>query len=82
MKPLAPLALPLACAAPAPAAVAAAPEFGFESRVPAGVPEAVESRIAGRFDGWEPGMKIRLENGQVWQVSDGSRQAPRMRRVE
>jgi hypothetical protein len=72
-----PAAAPPPAAAPAPlaapAAVAAAPEFGFESRVPASAPEAVESRIAGRFDGWEPGMKIRLENGQVWQVSDGSR---------
>jgi hypothetical protein len=35
--------------------------------------EAIESSIAGAFDGWEPGTQIRLANGQIWQVSDGTR---------
>ncbi len=70
--PVAPMPAPAAPPAPV-AAVPAAPEFGFESRLPASAPDAVESRIPGRFDGWEPGQKIRLENGQVWQVIDGSR---------
>lgn len=34
--------------------------------------ESIESRIAGHFDGWYPGTRIRLENGQVWQITDGT----------
>lgn len=34
--------------------------------------ESIESRVAGHFDGWYPGTRIRLENGQVWQVTDGT----------
>lgn len=56
-----------------PATIPAAAEFGFESRLVHSAPDSVESRVVGPFDGWEPGTKIRLENGQVWQVSDGSR---------
>jgi hypothetical protein len=33
---------------------------------------AFDSTIAGRFDGWVPGQRIRLANGQVWKVVDGS----------
>jgi hypothetical protein len=32
----------------------------------------ITSRIIGRFEGWRPGERIRLANGQVWQVSDDS----------
>ena len=34
--------------------------------------EAIESHIPGHFEGWGPGTSIRLANGQVWQVNDGS----------
>ena len=33
---------------------------------------ALESSIAGLFEGWQPQSRIRLANGQVWQVTDGS----------
>ncbi|HEX2012673.1 MAG TPA: hypothetical protein VJN44_17230 [Roseateles sp.] len=47
--------------------------FGFARR-PAAEPEAqaVESRIDGSFDGWQPRSQIKLANGQVWQIDDGS----------
>jgi hypothetical protein len=61
-----PPAVPAAKAAPA-------VEFGFELRAWDLAPQAVDSRIVGAFDGWEPNSRIRLENGQVWQVTDGSR---------
>ena len=28
--------------------------------------------MAGNFEGWGPGSQIRLANGQVWRVIDGS----------
>jgi len=34
--------------------------------------DAIESRIPGRFEGWDPSSRIRLENGQVWQITDDS----------
>jgi hypothetical protein len=34
--------------------------------------EAIESHIPGSFDGWEAGDRIKLANGQVWQVIDDS----------
>lgn len=36
------------------------------------VPQSIDSSIEGDFDGWEPGAQIRLANGQVWRVVDGS----------
>ena len=62
-------------AAPAPAAPAAAPtpdKFGMEFRTPETMLDAIDSTIPGRFEGWEPKETIRLANGQVWQVADGS----------
>ena len=32
----------------------------------------IESTIPGHFDGWYPNRRVRLANGQVWQVADGS----------
>lgn len=32
----------------------------------------VESRIAGHFDGWQPGAVLVLSNGQRWRVTDDS----------
>ena len=65
-----------------PAAVAAATpalrgqtsaEFGLEQKAVETQLDAIESRIVGEFRGWQAKSKITLENGQVWQISDGSR---------
>ncbi|MBC8022806.1 MAG: hypothetical protein H7Y14_06785, partial [Burkholderiales bacterium] len=49
-------------------------EFGMEQRAPAVAPPAtMESSIPGRFEGWGPNERIKLANGQVWQVVDGSK---------
>lgn len=37
--------------------------------------EAIESSIVGEFDGWVPNQRIRLANGQVWRIADGSDEA-------
>jgi hypothetical protein len=49
-------------------------QFGIERRAPKTELQAVESRIPGRFEGWEPRSKIQLANGQVWQIADDSSQ--------
>lgn len=72
---------PAASAAPTPPAVATAPipaasspagQFGFEQRALASAPESIDTRIEGQFGGWGPRDRLRLANGQVWQVVDGS----------
>jgi hypothetical protein len=35
-------------------------------------PASIRSTVVGDFDGWGPGSQIRLANGQVWRVIDGS----------
>jgi len=47
-------------------------QFGLQAK--AG-PELVtiQSYIPGRFEGWGPNYRIRLANGQVWQVVDDSK---------
>jgi hypothetical protein len=45
--------------------------FGMEHQTDQQVKE-VSSRIIGSFEGWGPRSKFRLENGQVWQISDDS----------
>lgn len=70
-------AAPAAAKAPA-AAVPAAPvpapqpasSFGLAS--PAGTVNALDTRIAGFFEGWGPRTRFTLANGQVWEVEDGS----------
>lgn len=63
-------AAPAAVAAPVAAvAPAAAQTFGQERR---DEPEALSSHIQGAFEGWGPRSRIKLANGQVWQVIDGS----------
>lgn len=76
-----------AAAAPAPAAggtapaaaagatttPAAAPGSSFGLRQRTDAVDAIESTIPGRFEGWEPNTRLTLANGQVWQISDGSR---------
>lgn len=34
--------------------------------------ETIETTIPGHFDGWVSGQRIRLANGQIWKVVDGS----------
>lgn len=34
--------------------------------------DSIDTTIAGQFDGWIPGQRIRLANGQIWKVVDGS----------
>lgn len=44
--------------------------FGAETMAPAlnqNMPEHIETRIAGRFTGWDGNTIFKLENGQVWQ---------------
>jgi hypothetical protein len=56
-------------------AVAASPEQGFgleQVKHKEAEPQSIESTIEGRFAGWAPGAMIRLANGQVWRVVDGS----------
>ena len=73
-------AAPVAAAAPAAGMVVAAPSradmenmFGREPAVLHGQRlETLETTIEGDFDGWVPGQRIRLANGQVWKVVDGS----------
>ena len=72
---------PAPAPAPAPAASARAPQpqtqaqanFGIEERVAVQEqPTTLESSISGNFGGWGPGSQIKLANGQVWQVVDGT----------
>jgi hypothetical protein len=48
-------------------------EFGLDQLAATRQLDAIDSHIEGRFDGWDPNDRIRLANGQVWQVSDDSR---------
>ena len=57
--------------APAPAAPTAdASRFGLPTPPPP--VESIQSNIPGHFDGWYANSRIRLANGQVWQVTDGT----------
>jgi hypothetical protein len=75
----APLPAPAAAAVPAPAAPLppTAASFGLESRAqPAQtVVASIDSAIDGSFDGWLPRGQLKLANGQVWEISDGSQAA-------
>jgi hypothetical protein len=70
-------AIPVGVAGPAVAAAAPArtPEqnFGLEAvKQREAQPASIRSTVVGDFDGWGPGSQIRLANGQVWRVIDGS----------
>jgi hypothetical protein len=75
-------AIPVGAASPAAAAATAAatapartPEqnFGLEAvKQREAQPASIRSTVVGDFDGWGPGSQIRLANGQVWRVIDGS----------
>ncbi|MBL8327132.1 MAG: hypothetical protein JNJ89_19465 [Rubrivivax sp.] len=47
-------------------------DFGLPERAAAQLPQFVDSTIQGEFDGWTPGARVRLANGQLWEVVDGS----------
>jgi hypothetical protein len=74
-------AIPLSAAqappAPSAAAVTAPPATSFGLATPtAPQPVAsIESAIDGPFYGWLPRGKLKLVNGQVWEVTDGSQSA-------
>lgn len=77
-KALAPAVAPVAATAATPPAPAAKqPEtdaaFGLPERSRAADVQAIESSTGPGFVEWGPNERIRLENGQVWQVTDGSR---------
>lgn len=75
---LGPAAAPAAPAAPTAAGAVTPPpggNFGFENRLPEGAPEVLTSRIVGEVGFFESGTRFTLENGQVWQVVDGTRGA-------
>jgi hypothetical protein len=81
-----PAVAPVVAAAPGAPAVAAAPAyttvaaptrdemaamFGLEPEILKSARlSAIETSISGPFDGWVRGQRIRLANGQVWQVVD------------
>jgi hypothetical protein len=68
-------AQPAVAASPAAASPAPSPQqnFGMEAaKRQEAEPTSIESTIEGKFDGWDPGAQIRLANGQVWRVVDGS----------
>jgi hypothetical protein len=70
----APSAQPPAASPPAaPQQQAAAQSFGMENRAPeVELPTTMQSTIPGHFEGWGPKARIKLANGQVWQIADDS----------
>ena len=70
-------AKPRVASADAAPGIAAAPgreaNFGIEAKKQREAePQSISSTVAGNFEGWGPGSQIRLANGQVWRVIDGS----------
>jgi hypothetical protein len=63
-----------AAAKAAPAAASAEQNFGIEQvkKKEDDQPKSIESTIVGNFDGWGPNARIKLANGQIWRVVDGS----------
>ena len=57
--------------APSAAARSTEARFGLASPPTEELP-AIESHIPGLFEGWRPNERIRLANGQVWQIADDS----------
>jgi hypothetical protein len=75
LKPLAAASAPAPAAPAAPVAATTPPrpaDAGFGLERPSEQSSQIVSRIEGRFEGWGPRERIRLANGQVWQVVDDS----------
>lgn len=53
-------------------------EFGLENTARPQEIDVIVSRIVGEFRGWQPKARITLENGQIWQISDGSQGVVRL----
>ncbi|MGK5027727.1 hypothetical protein [Janthinobacterium sp. RB2R34] len=73
----APLAAPVAAAAAAPTPQQREQAFGMATvKAPkSATPEqdnSISSTIVGRFDGWSGNELVKLANGQVWRIVDGS----------
>ncbi len=70
----APTPAPAAASTSAASAGGLADWFGFSAdrRQQPAQPEAIETSIVGRFEGWRPKQLITLANGQVWRISDDS----------
>jgi len=47
-------------------------DFGLPERAATALPQSIDSAIEGDFDGWTAGARLRLANGQVWEIVDGS----------
>ncbi len=62
----------MSAATPALAPGEQARQFGLPDKARAAELQAIESAVDETFDGWGPNDRIRLTNGQVWQVLDGS----------
>ncbi len=45
--------------------------FGIASASQEGALESIESRIIGKFEGWTKGLRLKLENGQKWEIISG-----------
>ena len=82
-----PVATAPAAAAPNAGAVrteAVQPEakFGLAKAAPAPAkeksPSKIRSTVTGALDGWSPGTRIALANGQVWRVTEGEAVLPRL----
>jgi hypothetical protein len=66
--PPAPPAVPVAMAP----AAKPADTFGLPAKRPEGEPQTLHSSVGADFAGWGPNQSIKLANGQVWQIVDGS----------
>ena len=55
------------------APVAGPPAAAFGLQRPDDGAQEIVSSIPGLFEGWRPGERIRLANGQLWQVTDDTR---------
>ena len=68
-----PVPVPPPAAPAAPPARALEGRFGLEYQAAAAAQlDSIQSQIPGLFEGWRPNERIRLANGQVWQVADES----------
>lgn len=70
----APVATPAAPAAPGATPGAAAPggDFGLSRSSPEAAAERVVSRVVGKVEDFPNGLRLTLENGQVWQLSESA----------
>ncbi|WP_310386821.1 hypothetical protein [Roseateles sp.] len=53
-------------------AAPAAVSFGLEQQARKAEAQEIESEISGLFEGWGPKQVIKLNNGQLWQITDDS----------